>query len=373
MARAKILLFFEYGTLNGGEFSMLAMLEELGQAEFEFVAAAPESSMLAERLRQRDIPILPLELRNEQGGKLSIQKTNSHLLRLIENVSPDLIHSNSLSMGRMVGRVAPRLRAPCTSHLRDIVKLSKAARDDLNRNAALIAVSNATKRFHAEQGVSPEKIQVIYNGVNTNLFRPAPATGILKRQLGLTDNAILCANIGQICLRKGQTVLAAAAARLAREFPELNYLFVGERHSQKPESIAYEKTVSFIFREAGIERRLFLLGFREDIPSILNEVDLLAHTAHQEPLGRVLLEAASAARPIVATNVGGTSEILTDKISALLVPPDDIEALTTAIRRMLKNPELQSRLGDQARKTAVEKFSLPDAAANLRAFWKSFL
>ncbi|MFC1635850.1 glycosyltransferase family 4 protein [Planctomycetota bacterium] len=373
MIRPKVLLFFEYGTLNGGEFSLLAMLEALKPKEFEFVAAAPASGMLTGRLVQCGARVLPLMLRDTHGQKGSIEQINSHLLELVRRVSPDLIHSNSLSMGRMVGRIASQLPIPCTSHLRDIIKLNKTVISELNRNAGLIAVSNATKQFHVKQGVLSDKVQVIYNGVNTALFHPAPTTGILKQELGLSDRTILLANIGQICLRKGQTLLAQAAVSLAEEFPEANYLFVGQRHSQKPESVAYENTIRLIFREGGIEDRLFCLGFREDIPVIFNEVDLLVHTALQEPLGRVLLEAASSAQAIVATNVGGTAEILTDEVSALLVPADDPEALTDAIRRILTDCELRIRLGQRARKRALEKFSLPEATAHIRTFWKSFL
>ncbi|MHC4117702.1 MAG: glycosyltransferase family 4 protein [Planctomycetota bacterium] len=366
-------MFFEYGTLNGGELSLLAMLEILGQTEFEFVAAAPASGMLRERLEQCGVQVLPLMLTDTQGQKRSVGHINSHLVELVARVSPDLVHSNSLSMGRMVGRIASQLPIPCTAHLRDIIRLNKTAVCDLNRNAGLVAVSSATRRFHVEQGMLPDKLRVIYNGVDTGLFRPAPASGILKNELGLSDSAVLLANIGQICLRKGQTLLAQAAVSLAEEFPQANYLFIGQRHSQKDESIAYENAIKVVFREAGIEDRLFCLGFREDIPEILHEVDLLVHTAHQEPLGRVLLEAAACGRPIVATDVGGTAEILRDKVSALLVQPDDIEALAAAIRRMLTDRKLRVRLGKHARKVAIEKFSLPTAAARVGAFWKSFL
>ena len=262
---------------------------------------------------------------------------------------------------------------PCTSHLRDIIKLSKTAVSDLNRNTGLIAVSNATKRYHAAQGMLSDKLQVIYNGVDNELFRPAPATGILKQELDLSDDAVLIANIGQICLRKGQVLLAQAAVRLVEEFPEANYLFIGQRHSQKQESVAYENAIGRIFREAGIEDRLFCLGFRQDVSVILNEVDLLVHTAHQEPLGRVLLEATSCGQAIVATDVGGTGEILADQVSALLVRPDDLEALTGAIRHMLTDREFRARLGRQARTASVEKFPLPAAAAHVRMFWESFL
>jgi glycosyltransferase involved in cell wall biosynthesis len=221
--------------------------------------------------------------------------------------------------------------------------------------------------------MSSDKVRVIYNGVDTDMFCPAAAAGTLKRQLGLSDTAVLLVNIGQICLRKGQTLLALAAVELAEEFPEVNTVFIGQRHSQKAESIAYEKAIGDIFHQAGIEDRLFLTGFRQDIPAILNEADILVHTAHQEPLGRVLLEAASCGKAIIATKVGGTAEILTDQVSALLVAPDDVQVLTAAIRRMLTDRQLSMRLGQHARMGAIEKFSLSAAAAGVSMFWKSFL
>ncbi len=352
---------------------MLAVLEALGQTDFEFIAAAPKSGILTDRLEQCGIQVFPLTLRDTKGQKRSVEQINSHLIELVTRIAPDFVHSNSLSMGRMVGRIASELPIPCTSHLRDIIRLNKSAVSDLNENAGLIAVSNATKGFHVEQGMLSDKVQVIYNGVDTELFHPAPAAGILKRELSLRDRAVLCANIGQICLRKGQTLLARAAVSLAEEFPEVHYLFIGQRHSQKQESIEYENDLHCIFQEAGIKDRLFCLGFREDIPVILNEVDLLVHTAHQEPLGRVLLEAASCGRPIVATEVGGTAEILTDRVSALLVRPDDVEALANAIRRMLMDRAYRIRLGQHARTQVIETFSLSTAATNIRMFWKSFL
>ncbi len=373
IVRPKILLFFEYGTLNGGEFSLLAILERLGQTQFEFVAAAPPVGLLTERLEQCHIPVLPLMLRDSQNQKRSMDQINAHLKDLITQVAPDLIHSNSLAMGRMVGRIVTQVSMPCTTHLRDIIKLNKTAIADLNQNTGLIAVSHATRSFHVEQGMTADRVQTIHNGVNTDLFCPTASTGTLKQALGLHDNAMLLANIGQICLRKGQTLLAEAAVSLANKFPEANYLFIGERHSQKQESIEYEQSIHRTFQDAGKTNHLFCLGFRQDIPSILNEVDLLVHTAHQEPLGRVLLEATACGQAIVATDVGGTSEILEDQTSALLVPPGNLEALTDAMEQMLTQEDLRIRLGQQARTQAVTKFALSTTTENTRQFWNSFL
>ncbi len=371
--RPKILLFFEYATLNGGEFSLLAMLDALGQTEFEFVAAAPTAGPLVGRLAQLGISVHPLTLRETQGQKRSLEQIDSHLVDLVTRVSPDLVHANSLSMGRMVGRVASQLPVPCTSHLRDIIKLNKTVISDLNQNAALIAVSHATRQFHVAQGMQPDKLQVIHNGVDTEQFRPRPATGMLRQSLGLSHSALLVANIGQICLRKGQTVLAEAAVALAKACPEAHTLFIGQRHSQKPESVVYEQTIRQIFRDAGIENRLFCLGFRDDVPTVLSEVDLLVHAAHQEPLGRVLLEAAACGQAIIATDVGGTREILTDQVSAVLVRPGDAQSLAAAMQRTLKDQALRIRLGQQARIHACEKFSLATATAQVRSFWTSLV
>jgi len=369
----KILLFFEYGTLNGGEFSLLAVLEALGSETFEFVAAVPSTGRLTTRLGHLGIRTVPLRLRTPQGKKLSIAQVSSHLESLIKRISPDLVHANSLSMGRMLGRVAPQLSIPCTAHLRDIIRLSKAAVADLNQNTGLVAVSQATRAFHLEQGLQPHKLQVIHNGVDTSVFRPRRPTGTLRQDLGLSDRAILIANIGQICLRKGQTLLAQAAVSLAEAFPKAYYLFVGKRYSQKQESVAYEDEIKGVFRKGGIEHRLFSLGFRDDIPGLLNQIDLLVHTAHQEPLGRVLLEAAACGRAMVATEVGGTTEILTDRESALLVPPNNVDALAGAMRELLQDCALRHRLGRQARQQVIENFPLRTAAKRMRAFWESFL
>jgi len=105
----------------------------------------------------------------------------------------------------------------------------------------------------------------------------------------------------------------------------------------------------------------------------LNQIDLLVHPAKQEPLGRVLLEAASCSKAIVATDLGGTAEILEDQVSTILVPPDDLGSLTAAIRRMLTNSELRTRLGQLARKSVIEKFSLPNTVKQVRMFWRTFL
>ena len=348
---------------------MLAVIDCLQGKGFEFVALAPQTGQLADAFKDRNLSHIPIQLRDEQGTRLSREQACRSVREAIQRSSPHLVHANSLAMGRLIGSVAEEISIPCITHLRDIIKLSKASVDDLNRNRLLIAVSQATKKFHVAQGLDAETTKVVYNGVDCERFRPRNSTGWLKRELDLPDDAFLIATIGQIGLRKGQDVLCEAVVFSAARLPNAYYLLIGERNSSKTESIVFERNISRRFAEAGLESRLCKLGYRNDVDLLLNEIDLLVHPAKQEPLGRVLLEAAAAGVPIIATDVGGTGEILRDGKSARLIPPNDPQGLSEAIVELYTDPKKRKRLAEQARQRVEECFNIEHASDELSSLW----
>ena len=370
MRRRRIAIVCEYPTLNGGERSLLAALEHVDRSQFDFTVLAPPEGPLARALSRRAIAHVPLRL-HDGDGRMARDEALRRLAAACAALGPDMVHFNSLALGRLTGALAERRAVICCAHLRDIIRLSAAAVADLNRNARLVAVSEATRDFHVAQGIESSRVQVIYNGVDLESFRPQPADGWLRRELGLPAEALVIATIGQIGLRKGQDSLAEAAAINAAALPEAHYLLVGERYSAKPESIRFERRIAERFADAGIADRLHCLGYRDDVARLLNEIDVLAHPARQEPLGRVLLEAGAAGRAIVATNVGGTPEVLADQESALLVPPDAAPALAAAIRRLSENAALRQRLGAAARERIAERFPIGTCAAQLTRLWSA--
>jgi glycosyltransferase involved in cell wall biosynthesis len=116
------------------------------------------------------------------------------------------------------------------------------------------------------------------------------------------------------------------------------------------------------------------LGNRNDVPFLLPECDLLVHAARQEPLGRVLLEAAATGMAIVATDVGGTREIFpAEAKAAVLVPPDDPGALATAIRPLLQYDNGRKAFGAAARRRAESAFDVRIAAARLIEQYRNVL
>ena len=385
---------------------MLAALDWLtkNDTRFEFVAIGPPVGRLADAFQDRGIPLIGWSPIDASGQRLSSSEIEESLKEIIANLRPRLLHANSLAMGRLAARSSDALGLPTTAHLRDIINLSAAAVADLNRNQRLVAVSEATRKFHVAQGVVEGRVSVVRNGIDLDEFQPRSASGRLLAELGLLchpgsagfsscpghvfshkddehvserppsdDRPILIATIGQIGLRKGQDTLAAAAPAIIERFPNAHFLLIGERTSQKNESIEFERSIHRAFAVAGLTNRLHLLGLRDDVAILLNDIDVLVHPAKQEPFGRVLLEASAAGIPIVATNVGGTTEIVLDGITGLLVPPKDPDALAKATIRILADRVLARTLRDGARERAMREFSIAAAAINLTSVWSGVL
>ena len=220
--------------------------------------------------------------------------------------------------------------------------------------------------FTSAQGLAAPKCVVVNNGVDLAEFQPRPSTGYLHRELNLPANARLCAVIGQLGLRKGTDVALAAALQIAEQFTDVHWLIVGERTSTKDESREFEDLLRSVAADEPLAGHVHFLGSRADVPALLAECDLLVHAARQEPLGRVLLEAAASGMAIVATDVGGTREIFpTDANAAILVPADDRSALANAIGSLLADDQRRHELGAAARQRAESAFDIRNAAANL--------
>jgi glycosyltransferase involved in cell wall biosynthesis len=354
----EILLLCEYATLNGGERSMLATLDGLRAAGFSPTVMAPAQGPLADALLARHVELLPFECRTTAGTRRPQNQLRDELGQRMQRRPPALLHANSLAMGRLSGPVTADLGIPSLSHLRDIINLSGQAIADLNRHTRLLAVSHAVREFHVAAGLTAEKVHVVYNGVDLDEFRPRTPTGYLHGELGLPPESLLIGTIGQIGLRKGQDVLLHAAAAIADRLPQVHYLIVGRRHSEKEESRQFEQNLHDL-SSGPLAGRVHFLGIRHDVARLLSELAMLVHSARQEPLGRVLLEASAAGLAVVATDVGGTSEIFPpDRDAARLVPSGDATALGTAIVELVDDPALRNRLGAAARRYAETRFNI---------------
>ncbi len=362
---------------------MLSTLAGVGAAGFRPIVACPAAGPLAETLIDRGIEILPFSCLDRKGFRNPLPELREELAGLVKTAAPDLLHANSLSMGRLSGPVAAELDVPSVAHLRDIIRLGPQAVKDLNCHRRLLAVSAATRKYHVAQGLEAEKTFVLFNGVDLEWFRPRTLTGFLHEELHLPPRAAagqtgggaprLIAAIGQLGLRKGQEVFVRAAEMIAGRQPDAHFLLVGERYSGKHESQEFESAL-YAAARCSLAGRLHFLGFRSRMELLMSELTLLVHPARQEPLGRVLLEAAAAGVPIIATNVGGTAEIFPpESEAAVLVPPDDPAAIAAAIEQLLHDDDKRRHLGMAARRRMEEAFDIQSAVKNLLSHYQAMV
>ncbi|MDR3109912.1 MAG: glycosyltransferase family 4 protein [Planctomycetaceae bacterium] len=368
-----IIFLCEFGSLNGGERSLLAVLPFLLRGGIDVGVVAPAAGEFALKLRELGITHLHLPFTASDLPELK----RSLLTDLLQRQTFDILHANSLSMGCLSGDIVERLSLASVAHLRDMIKLSPPKIASLNRHRRLLAVSNAVRQFHVAQGITSEKCGVLYNGVDLQQFSSEQnrCTGIdLHTELGIASDVPLIAVIGQICLRKGLDTLFDAVENVfrRRELPHL--LVVGKRWSVKTESIEYERQLherAAVFPLAG---RVHFLGERDDVPRLLRELTLLVHTPRQEPLGRVLLEAAAAGCCVVATDVGGTREIFQNGENepiVPLVPANDVEKISNEIIRLLDSTELRRTIS-MAMKNRAEMFAAEKSATRLMEMYEEF-
>ncbi len=361
-----VLVFCEYASLNGGERSLLEVAQRLDKQNFQFTIAAPAKGPLGERLHQCGLEHAAFELFDEHAARPPRALLRQNAARLISRVAPAVVHANSLSMSRLLGPVARELAIPSMGHLRDIIRVSRSSIVDLNHHQCLLAVSAATRDWYVSAGLAAARTVVEYNGIDLQRFAPRAAGKFLHLQLEIPQRIRLVGCVGQIGVRKGMDTFIEAASIVAARQPDVHFLIVGQRYSQKPEAKTYERQLREAASRGALIGRVHFLGIRDDIDLILNEMTLYVHAARQEPLGRVLLEAGASGTPIVATDVGGTREIFPpDSATALLVSPSAPETLAQAILQLLDDPAAARKMGSLARERIARLFDAETAARRL--------
>jgi len=194
----------EFPSVNGGENSLLSFLQS-AKSHVQPVFLCPGAGLLAERLSAEGFEHHEFCLTDDSGLRKSAQQVSSELRKLLALIDVDLVHANSLSMSRVLGRVAGDLASPAIGHIRDILKVSGKVISDLSNLDLCLCVSDATRRCYLEQGLPEAQAATLYNGVSLSFLREeinSDSKGV-REQLGIPPTSLVIGGVGQIGLRKG--------------------------------------------------------------------------------------------------------------------------------------------------------------------------
>lgn len=220
----------------------------------------------------------------------------------------------------------------------------------------VIAISDGIAALLVEGGVGREKIRVIYSGVDPEPFEKiAPPAGA----------GVVIGTVAVLEERKGHRFLLEAAAELKRQGRPMKYRIAGDGSEKE--------NLKTLARSLGLEEEVEFLGFVSDVPAFLSSIDVFVLPSLFEGLGVAALEAMAAAKPVVATNVGGLRELVADRTTGVLVPPADSSALARAIAELVSERERMREMGESGRARVREHFTMEGMAQKSESYYYELL
>jgi glycosyltransferase involved in cell wall biosynthesis len=348
----RIALLNETSGPGGAEHMVLMLGEELGKRGYEVTPVLPSylDPWLVNQFKDRGFDPEMFDAPSFiDPGYLA------HLVRILKRRGTEVVHSHEFLTSVYGGGAAAVLRKPhvMTMHGGRYYAGRRIRREALRwsakRSRAVVGVSAATANELASHLRLPaDRVRVVPNGI-----RPRLGDGLaVRRELKVADDEMLVVAIGNLKPVKAHTVLLEALVLLSGRdgVPPWRVAIAGTGSEQeKLEALAAEH---------GISDRLHLLGYRADVGDILAAADVWAMTSLSEGLPLALIEAMFAGKPIVASNVGGIPEVITNGSNGLLVPPNDPQTLADALARLFADRALRERLASAGRRDAEEHYGI---------------
>jgi len=234
----------------------------------------------------------------------------------------------------------------------------------LRWRTAMIAVSEEVKRdIVANLHCPPERVRVLYNGVDLEEYGSARPDPELRARLAVPEGRRLVVVLARLVPQKGHIRLLRALEAVRNELPPMHVLFVGEGKLRG----VLESEV----RTRRLGDVVSFAGHRDGVPKILALADLSVLPSDREGFSNAIVESLAAGVPVVATNVGGNNEAIVDGECGFLVEPDDIQGFAQALKKLLADESLRRRMSEAARRHA-QRFSLDHMLEKTRRLYLEF-
>jgi glycosyltransferase involved in cell wall biosynthesis len=342
----KILQICSARQIGGGEKHLADLANGLARRGHDvFVAVIPSSPLLAELSAVPRQNVLELPMRNSLSVASALK-----LARLVRRHEIEIVHAH-VARDYPLAALATRragARLVLTRHV--LFPLSRIHKLTLRRTARVISVSQAVAEgLRAQQIFDADKIICIHNGIDVDRFvkgREHEQGAVKKLRVGM---------IGHLAPIKGQEDFIRAAAIVCARRDDVEFVIAGEDKSRGGE---HRRNVEKLIDELGLNQRVRLIGWVEDVAKLLPDFDLFVSPSRSEPFGLSIVEAMASGTPVIATMSEGAREIVDDNQTGRLVPIGDTEAMASAIGELLSDRKERDRLSQNGQRVVRERFSL---------------
>ena len=359
MKRKKVLYVITKSSWGGAQRYVFDLATGLPKDTFDVAVATGGNGLLLEKLKTAGVRSLFVPSFTRDVSVLRDLRTFRDLVVLFQAEAPDVVHLNSakaMSIGALAARVAGVPRIIATIHG---YASSEAWRPWWQR--VLIRAIERFSRVLAHETVvvsAQDHVRgttLIHNGIGDNNFKSREDA---RRELGLPHDACVIGTIGELVQNKNHGILIDAFCALPEHTTALAIIGTGEMDAELQAKAAAHPSHNICF-----------LGYRDNAAHCLRAFDIFALTSLKEGLPYVLLEAGSAGVSVVATRVGGIPEIIKDGVSGLLVPSEDISALSKALQALIEDSAMRAQYGNALQEKIKQEFTLETMLAATTALY----
>lgn len=367
----------EPSIFGGGKRVFMQLMTYLNKEKFQFYSSCAFDKEQEDFLSKQGGTIVHIDIQNG-GFWHSIKK----LVDLLREEKIDIVHSQGARAdfySRVVAILTGR-KTKITNTVAvlvegyDIGNVKKKAYCAFDRFSEryvdkFIIVSDALKeKLIVTHHVPERKIETIYNGIELqkyHMYNSDKSSQKMRREIGIADKELLVGTIGRIVWGKGFEYLLKSIPEIIKTLPQSKILIVGDGPLRAEMEALGERLK--------IGKNIIFTGFRSDIKEILSALDLLIIPSLSEGFPMVTLEAMAMAKPIIATNIDGIAEQITDGVDGILVPPKDPSALAKAAIQVLNDKKLAVTIGLSARKRVEQEFSVEKMVVETEKVYLSLL
>jgi len=369
------------GLVTGGEGPLVEQARALGVSAMalplpDTLAALGDTALRGAGARR----VLEFGLSVAQASPVALRHLHT-LRRVVRDFRPTVVHSNGLKTHLLSALFLPE--APVVWHLHDFLGERPLVRQLLRVGALSAAAAIANSEAVAEDArrvLGRTRVYAVHNGVDTEGFSPGPGDGAwLDTLAGLPpapEGTVRLGMVSTYARWKGQPVFlrAAARARAMLGAQPVRFYVVGSPVYRTSGSQFSEEGLRATARELGLEAHVGFVPFQPQPVAVYRALDGVVHASTRpEPFGLSIVEAMACARPVVVSAAGGAVELIHAGQDALAFNPEDVEGLTQALVRLVREPELRQRLGEEARRTVLARFTRERYAAQVREVYAQVL
>jgi L-malate glycosyltransferase len=338
---------------GGGEQQVLGLIEYLERQGHSCHLACDPGGLLRRRASQRGIATVDLTIRNDLALGAAWR-----LRRILGDSSWNILHLHTRK-AQVMSLYLPKargFRVVATRRMDYEVKRDRFHRRLYRGVDRVIAVSNAVKDVLIRGGVDPESVRVAHSGVDASRIEAVDPVRVAEfRQRACVGPST----------RKGHDVLLRAIRILREAGEDIACIAAGEG--------PLRQYLDHRIHELGIADRVHLMGFVDDMASFYRALDLFVLPSNKEAMGNSLMEAMLAEVPVVASRVGGSTEIVEEGLSGMLFPAGDSPALAERIGGLLRNRELRERLSRAGRARVLSRFTIERMAETNERYYYEVL